>query len=59
MAAVYGRPPWWPSSRMYVKIHHASDVVAGVATGLAIGRDRSEAVAEIRNVPVRDVLQDT
>ncbi|HEX2382997.1 MAG TPA: phosphatase PAP2 family protein [Acidimicrobiales bacterium] len=26
------------SSRTYVKIHHASDVVAGVATGLVIGR---------------------
>ena len=40
--------PWWPlyyavaavvaSSRTYVKIHHASDVVAGAATGLVIGR---------------------
>jgi undecaprenyl-diphosphatase len=40
--------PMWPlyyaaaavvaSSRTYVKIHHASDVVAGVATGLVIGR---------------------
>jgi undecaprenyl-diphosphatase len=40
--------PLWPlyyaaaavvaSSRAYVKIHHASDVVAGVATGLVIGR---------------------
>jgi undecaprenyl-diphosphatase len=40
--------PLWPlyyaaaavvaSSRTYVKIHHASDVVAGVATGMAIGR---------------------
>ena len=40
--------PLWPlyyavaavvaSSRAYVKIHHATDVVAGVATGLVIGR---------------------
>jgi undecaprenyl-diphosphatase len=40
--------PLWPlyyaaaavvaSSRTYVKIHHASDVVAGIATGLVIGR---------------------
>ena len=40
--------PLWPlyyaaaavvaSSRTYVKIHHASDVVAGIATGLLIGR---------------------
>jgi undecaprenyl-diphosphatase len=40
--------PLWPlyyaaaavvaSSRTYVKIHHASDVVAGVATGMVIGR---------------------
>ena len=40
--------PLWPlyyaaaafvaSSRTYVKIHHASDVVAGAATGIAIGR---------------------
>jgi undecaprenyl-diphosphatase len=40
--------PLWPlyyaaaavvaSSRTYVKIHHASDVVAGVVTGLVIGR---------------------
>jgi undecaprenyl-diphosphatase len=40
--------PLWPlyygvaavvaSSRAYVKIHHGSDVVAGVATGLIIGR---------------------
>jgi undecaprenyl-diphosphatase len=40
--------PWWPlyyaaaavvaSSRTYVKIHHASDVVAGAVTGLIIGR---------------------
>jgi undecaprenyl-diphosphatase len=39
--------PLWPvyfgiasvvaSSRMYVKIHHASDVVAGAAVGLALG----------------------
>jgi undecaprenyl-diphosphatase len=26
------------TSRVYVKIHHASDVVAGVAVGLALGR---------------------
>ncbi len=26
------------ASRVYVKIHHASDVVAGVATGLLLGR---------------------
>lgn len=26
------------TSRVYVKIHHASDVVAGVATGLVLGR---------------------
>ena len=25
------------SSRVYVRIHHASDVVGGVATGLVIG----------------------
>jgi membrane-associated phospholipid phosphatase len=40
--------PLWPlyyataavvaSSRTYVKIHHASDVVAGVVTGMVIGR---------------------
>jgi undecaprenyl-diphosphatase len=40
--------PLWPlyyaaaafvaSSRTYVKIHHASDVVAGAATGIVIGR---------------------
>ena len=40
--------PWWPmyyaaaafvaSSRTYVKIHHASDVVAGAITGIVIGR---------------------
>lgn len=38
---------WWPiyyaaavviaSSRAYVKIHHASDVIAGVAVGVALG----------------------
>lgn len=42
------RDPLWPlyyaaaavvaTSRVYVKIHHASDVVAGVATGLVLGR---------------------
>jgi len=26
------------SSRVYVKIHHASDVLAGAATGLVLGR---------------------
>ncbi|HEX4822257.1 MAG TPA: phosphatase PAP2 family protein, partial [Acidimicrobiales bacterium] len=26
------------SSRVYVKIHHASDVLAGAATGLILGR---------------------
>jgi len=40
--------PLWPlyyaaasvvaASRAYVKIHHASDVIAGVATGVVIGR---------------------
>ena len=25
------------TSRVYVKIHHASDVVAGLATGLVLG----------------------
>jgi membrane-associated phospholipid phosphatase len=40
--------PWWPAyygiavvvatSRAYVRIHHASDVVAGVATGVVLGR---------------------
>ena len=39
--------PWWPAyavlalivaaSRVHVRIHHASDVLAGVATGLALG----------------------
>ena len=39
--------PWWPAyaalaltvaaSRIHVRIHHASDVLAGVATGLALG----------------------
>jgi undecaprenyl-diphosphatase len=39
--------PWWPlyyaiavvvaSSRIHVKIHHASDVVAGSAIGAALG----------------------
>jgi len=40
--------PWWPAyyavagvvalSRVYVKIHHASDVVGGVAIGVVLGR---------------------
>ena len=36
-------PAWWSiaaivaSSRAYVRIHHASDVVAGMATGAALG----------------------
>jgi len=34
----YGAAAVVASSRTYVKIHHASDVVAGVATGLVIGR---------------------
>ena len=48
--------PLWPlyygvaavvaSSRVYVKIHHASDVVAGAAIGVGLGRRRSPAVAE-------------
>jgi undecaprenyl-diphosphatase len=39
--------PWWPAyaalavivaaSRIHVRIHHASDVLAGAATGLALG----------------------
>jgi undecaprenyl-diphosphatase len=39
--------PWWPlyyaaaalvaTSRAYVRIHHASDVVAGAATGIVLG----------------------
>jgi undecaprenyl-diphosphatase len=39
--------PWWPvyaalavivaASRVHVRIHHASDVLAGAATGLALG----------------------
>ena len=38
------RPLWYllagfvASSRMYVKIHHASDVVAGAALGIGLGR---------------------
>ena len=40
------------SSRIYVKIHHPSDVVAGIATGLVIGRvARPSAWPKIRNVP--------
>ncbi len=37
-------PLWWSlagivaSSRAYVRIHHASDVVAGIAVGVALGR---------------------
>ena len=37
-------PLWWSlagivaSSRAYVRIHHASDVVAGIAVGAALGR---------------------
>ena len=36
-------PMWWTiaatvaTSRAYVRIHHASDVVAGMATGVALG----------------------
>ena len=39
--------PWWPlyygiavvvaASRVHVKIHHASDVVGGIALGIALG----------------------
>ena len=46
--------PWWPlyyvlalvvaASRVYVKVHHASDVVAGAALGLALGRGIRRAV---------------
>lgn len=34
----YGAAAFVAASRTYVKIHHASDVLAGVATGLVIGR---------------------
>ena len=34
----YGAAAVVASSRTYVKIHHASDVVAGAVTGLVIGR---------------------
>ena len=39
MAPVYfGAAAIVAASRVYVKIHHASDVIAGVAVGLALGR---------------------
>jgi undecaprenyl-diphosphatase len=34
----YGLGVWVASSRVYVKIHHASDVAAGLVIGLALGR---------------------
>ncbi|MCC5950831.1 MAG: phosphatase PAP2 family protein [Acidimicrobiia bacterium] len=34
----YGLGLWVASSRIYVKIHHASDVVCGLALGLVLGR---------------------
>ena len=34
----YGAAAFVAMSRTYVKIHHASDVLAGVATGLILGR---------------------
>jgi len=34
----YGAAAFVAMSRTYVKIHHASDVVAGAATGLVLGR---------------------
>lgn len=48
-AALLGdRDRWWPAyygvavvvawSRVYVRIHHASDVVAGIVMGMALGR---------------------
>jgi membrane-associated phospholipid phosphatase len=33
----YGAAAIVAASRVYVKIHHASDVVAGIPIGLAIG----------------------
>jgi membrane-associated phospholipid phosphatase len=36
--AYYGLASLVATSRVYVKIHHASDVVAGAAVGLALGR---------------------
>ena len=29
-------PRWWPSSRVHVKIHHATDVLAGAAVGTVL-----------------------
>lgn len=34
----YGAAAFVAASRTYVKIHHASDVIAGAATGLVLGR---------------------
>ena len=47
-ALLSDRDPWWPvyyaaaavvaTSRVYVRVHHASDVAAGVLVGAALGR---------------------
>ncbi len=52
------RPRWWPVfyglgltvavSRVYVRIHHASDVAAGLVVGAGLGR---LAVAALRRLP--------
>ena len=46
-------PPPWPSSRAYVRIHHASDVVAGMAAGAVLGLGARRDPAALRESSLR------